>query len=330
MHMVTGSTHGFKANRSLSRRQEINTHEFVVGDSPPAAPALFAALQTLDQLCGTANAAIAAGSFGRFSNDGDCSYDCGFKEQDWNWWFDVSDWMRNGYFYPWVTGNDLLGPFTNAFSATRQWVLQSLPGTDQRVTAAIAGINSIDAAIAQSGSETPQQAGQLAVFFADAQNNVGGNLTWANQALQTLAAYISWISQPSPSVTTLLANTTTTVDTWIQNQAMDLMGQLSCGSGTVQDQYNGARDVVNQSIALLANPFTAVANQAAVAIDAGSAVAGAFLPIQSMSDLVTQNLTQAQTYPAGSALRLMHMTEAAQNWQDLVSYAQAQLTPSLH
>jgi hypothetical protein len=294
--------------------------------TPSAAAAAQVAFASLTQDCRAGSAAVNATTWGRFSNSGSCTYDCGFMEQDWNWWFDITMWGAPSQLLGAVTNVNIGDAYTNAFAPTAAWVGTDLPGYSTSFTAATTTITQIDAAITKAGgSETPEQAAQLSAAFTNAAVQVTKSLNKANGALQSLAAFDTG-QQPAGYLPAFLTTLQSSADSWIARLRDNLIGQLACGSGDVTGQYAAAQAVVDASFGSLTTPFATLDAQFQAALQNVSKLAGIFLLIQSDSTEVTEQLALAQTFAPDSPLRTMHLSLASGTWGTLTAEAQAQLT----
>lgn len=295
-------------------------------DSSPASAAV-AAFSLLDQVCGSATNSVNAANFGPFSNSGSCSYDCGFMEQKWNWNADFTTWVKSQNLLPGVVKMDASSGFTNAFATVQQWLVTDLPVYSASITGALNVIRQTDAAIvAAGGVETPAQAQALSDAFSAALAQVQGSLNEANNALQTLSSFISYQSGSDGWLQTLNQACQSSADSSIAASAENLIGQLACGGGEAQDQFNAMQSVVDASFVSLQPPFATVNSQFETAMAAASLIAGDLVNIQTMSALVTAEVNKTQGYSPISPLRTLHLNLATTNWTDLVTYAQAQLS----
>lgn len=293
-------------------------------DSLSPAAAAFAAFQTLHGSCGTANQAITSATWGPFSLGGECSYDCGFKEQTWWWKNDYTNWVENQIMLPAVAGSDLAATFATAFQPTQQWLNTDLAGYGATVTSALNTILQVDAAIVQAGGqETPAQAQALSTAFAAASQAVASSLAEINQALQNLASWVSWEQGQAGYPQTAAANAKSSFDTVIVNCKMNVMGQLSCGTGDCENQFNGVQNTVDASFGSLASSLTALNAQFTAALNAASLVAGCMINVQEDHVAVSTQITQAQTFPPTSPIRTIHVNEALANWTTVVTDAQS-------
>jgi hypothetical protein len=216
--------------------------------------------------------------------------------------------------------------YAAAFAPTTVWLTGSLPiSTRQLIQVSFGTIAQIDQAIINSGAETKQQTLALANAFTSAFATVAGSLAAINHALQSIAIFVQGQSLRIGSLQNLLASMRTTIDNDINTQAENLENQLHCGQGDVQDQYDAMQNTVDASLVSLGPPLTAVNSQFAAALSAASAVAGVFLNIQAKSQIVTDQITLAQSQPPTSPLRTLHLKIATNQWNDLAGYARAQL-----
>jgi hypothetical protein len=295
-------------------------------DSPQTltpAQQTFADLGVLATNCGTAVTAVNNANLGRFSNDGSCSYDCGFMDQNWNWWFDFTN-QKAAVLLPAVNACNIQGPFTTAYSSTQQWLVH-LTQYGTSLTQSLTQISQIDAAIKASGNETPQQAQQLTAAFSNAATQTDLSLAEMNRALQQLAGYISGVQPSLGGLAAQGVNIQKGDDAQIAGWRDDLIGKIACGSGTVTDQFAAAQAVLDAAFAAFQPPFKAIDSQAGTTLHDASVLPGAMLVLQTDSSSFTQEINKAQTYPPASPLRTLHLNIATQDWTALTAYAQAQL-----
>jgi hypothetical protein len=295
-------------------------------DSPQTltpAQQTFADLVVLANNCAAAVTAVNNANLGRFSNDGSCDYDCGFMEQDWNWWFDFTN-QKAATLLPAVNACNIQGPFMTAYSPTQQWLVD-LSQYGASLTQSLTQISQIDAAIKASGNETPQQAQQLTAAFGNAATQAGNSLNEMNGALQQLAGYISGVQPGLGGLAAQSVNIQKADDAQIAGWRDNLIGQIACGSGTVTDQFAAAQAVLDGSFISFQPPFIAIDSQAGTALHDASVLPGAMLILQTDSSSFTDELNKAQNYPPASPLRTLHLNNATQDWTTLTTYAQAQL-----
>ncbi|MFK3772292.1 hypothetical protein [Pseudomonas sp. NPDC089406] len=282
-----------------------------------------AAMAALASTCNDAVGLINQNPLGRYQNNGSCSYDCGFREQTWSWWADYRP--TNANLASQVNGMNLAAPYATAFQPTRQWLEGALPGNARQLQEQLALIASIDAAIAASGQQTPEQQAQLAQAFTALSNLLASNLGQANQALGNLASFLSW-AQPATSG---LADYVNSCKAYIQQSAInlenDLIGKIACGAGDVRNTINGMLSDVGAKFARMQPGFDAVNAREVNALQAGDAVAGVFLGLQADSQLVGQQLDLARTFEPASPLRQMHLNIAGSTWNHFVQQADSQL-----
>jgi hypothetical protein len=281
-----------------------------------------AAMSALSTSCSSAINVVNQNPLGRYDNDGSCSFDCGFKEQDWSWWADYRP--TNTGLAQRVAGMDIASPYNSAFRPTEQWLNPDLPNFAIQLSANLASVAQIDAAIAAAGSETPEQSAQLDSAFAALANVLQSNLNEANQALQNLAAFLTEIKEPTSYLQAFIGS----CKNYIQQNATDnennLIGQIACGSGDVQNTFNAMFADIATKFANMQPNFNDVDNKVQTALAAVDAVTGVFLVLQSDSQLVSGQIVQAQGYPPASALRTMHLNIAANEWTSFVQEATTQ------
>ncbi|RON53964.1 hypothetical protein [Pseudomonas frederiksbergensis] len=281
-----------------------------------------AAMSALSTSCANAINVVNQNPLGRYSNDGSCSYDCGFKEQDWNWWADYRPTNTN--LAQRVGGMDIASPYNAAFQPTQQWLNPDLPNYATQINANLASITQIDAAIAASGSETPEQSAQLNNAFASLANVLQSNLNEANQALQNLASFLSWEQGPTSNFPAYVDGCKSYIQQSATTIKNNLIGDIACGSGDVQNTFNAMFADIATKFANMQPGFNDVSAKLQTAFAAGDAVTGVFLVLQSDSQLVSGQIVQAQNYPPASALRTLHLNIAANEWASFVQEANTQ------
>jgi len=296
-------------------------------DAGGAQAAALAALLALSNSCTNASALVNQNQLGPYGDSGSCSYDCGFKDQ--SWWWKADYRPTNSNLVQVVAANNISGPYTTAFQPTQTWVNTDLPASGNSLTATLAAIAQIDAAIvAAGGNETPAQSSQLAAAFNNLPGILQVNLNQANYALQKLASYLSWVQGGGVGP---IQGYVTAAQSYIKTDATkaeeNLIGEIACGSGDVTNSFNGMFADVNAKFANMQPGFDAVTAKLAAALQAGDHVAGVFLTLQSDSTLVSEQITQAQSYPPTSGLRTMHLNIAGNEWSDFVQEANFQLQP---
>jgi hypothetical protein len=298
-----------------------------VSSGAGAQAAALAALATLAANCGIAADVVNQNPLGRYSDSGSCDYDCGFKEQDWNWWADYRGTNTN--LVQAVGSMNITGPYTAAFQPTQTWVNAALPGFSGSLNGSLATINRIDAAIiAAGGVETPEQDAELSAAFANLSSVVQGSLGQANQALQNLAAFLSWEQGHTGVLQNLVTSSQGYIKTDATNTENNLIGQIACGAGDVQNSFNNMFNDINNKFATMQTCFTTVTSNLLAAIKAGDSVAGVFLILQSDSSVVSEQIVQAQSYPPSSPLRQLHLNISGNEWGNLVQKANAELRPA--
>jgi hypothetical protein len=298
----------------------------VMGAAISPASAAFAAYQALTQACAIATGAVIGAMFGPFANSGSCTYDCGFQKQGWNWNADYTTWVKNDTLLPAVSAsNAARDGFGTAFLPAQTWVGSDLSGYTAQIASAIAIIKSIDAAIGPAGQPTPEQAAQLQAAFNNAFAQVNGSNSEANAALQTMGQFVTNQFPLQGNLAAVSSSSQSAVHTSITNSMNDLLGKIACGAGTVTDQFNAMRNVVDQSYVAINPSLNAADGQFATGITAASVIPGVFVNVQSNTDLVLQQLQVAQSLAAGSVMRMLHLNNAMEDWDEMVSYATTQL-----
>lgn len=295
-----------------------------VGDASGAQAAALAALASLATTCTNAANAVNQNPLGRYDNSGSCTYDCGFMEQTWSWWADYRP--TNANLVQAVGLCNITAGYGDAFAPTQVWISKDLPQFSTAITGDLAKIAGIDQAIINAGGEiTPQQQTDLNNAFDDLNKELQANLNEANGALQYLASFLSWDQGHTGDLQSTVTNSQAFIKqnaTGIEN---DLIGQIACGAGDVQNTFNAMFTDVNNKFVAMQAYFNTVTSNLGVAVQAGSRVAGTFLVLQSDSTLVSQQVQQALSFPPTSALRTMHLNIAGQNWTDFVQEANTQL-----
>jgi hypothetical protein len=292
------------------------------GASP--ADLAFAAYQVLNQACATAVTAVNNANFGPFGNSGSCDYDCSTRTQNWNWNVDYTP-MKDNNLLPAVSRtNAASSGFGTAFLPAQTWAGSDLNRYAAQLSSAIAIIKSIDAAIGPTGP-TPEQAAQLNAAFNTGVGMVNGSNGESNAALQVLAQFVSGQAPLQGSLAATSSSTQSSIHTSITNGMNDLIGKIACGAGAVTDQFNAMKAVVDQSFTSINPPLSAADGQFATATTAASAIPGVFVNVQSNTDLVLQQLQVAQSLAAGSVMRTLHLDMAMEDWNEMVTYATAQL-----
>jgi hypothetical protein len=293
-------------------------------DDQGAQAAALAALATLAAACSASQTVVAQNPLGRYSDSGSCTYDCGFMEQDWSWWADYR--FVNTNLQNCVAGMNFSGPYGVACQPMQAWVGSSLPTINTSVNGDLQDIRQIDAAIiAAGGDETPAQRAQLASDFTDLGNQLARNLGLANGALQQLAGFVSWEQGQGGAVDALVASSKTYIQTSATNNENNLIGQIACGAGDVQNSFNNMFTDIASKFTTMTTSFNTVDQDFEAAIQAAQAVAGVFLVLQQDSALVSQRLDLAQGLSPTDPLRLMDLNIATNVWTELVNTATAQL-----
>ncbi len=290
-----------------------------------AAQQTFASLTVLAQACASALAQVDTAMLGRFSNDGSCSYDCGFREQDWNWWFDFTG-QKAISLQPRVGASDIQQPFTVAYGPSAAWVATDIPSQTTAINQLIATILAIDAAIIQAGGhETPQQADALRQAFANLTSDSDSALDTMNAALQQLSAYLSWVSPTLGGLAAFCSALQKSNDAQIAGWCDNLIGQIACGDGDVRGQFAAAQIILDAAFATLYAAFAAVDTAALQSLRTASVLPGLLVNLQSDFAIFDQQVSQAHGYAPTSPLRTMHLNIAKTSWAELASYAETNL-----
>jgi hypothetical protein len=291
-----------------------------------AAGAASAALVTLAGSCAAAATAATQANLGPFADNGSCSYDCGFREQDWWWNANYVPYVTNGQLIPGIAQVNIGGAYNNAYQTTITWAGTDLATYGASLTGSLTLIAQIDAAIIHAGGdETPAQAAQLAAAFSNTGNQLSANLNEANQALQSLAGFLSQRQGQIGYLPALAKSCQSFIHTDATNTENNLIGQIACGSGDVQNSFNGMLATIDAAFAALQPPFNAVNSDVQAALQAGQSVAGIFLILQSDSQLVSQAIAEAQALAPTDPLRQFRLNIAATSWSALTTEATTQL-----
>jgi hypothetical protein len=226
---------------------------------------------------------------------------------------------------PGVSNMNGLAAYTSAFQPVKDWVGGSMASYGASLNGSLTQIAQIDQAIIKAGFETPEQAAELTAAFANANAQVHGNVNTADQALQNLAGYINWSQQFVGSLQSL----STARQAWITQDATNLennlIGQIACGSGDVQNSINGMLATIATGFTAMQQPFNTVNADLQAALNAGSGVAGSLLVIQSDSQLVSNEIANALSYAPTDLLRQFHLNLAASDWSVLTTTATSKL-----
>jgi hypothetical protein len=203
-----------------------------------------------------------------------------------------------------------------------------LPQFGVRLNSALQDIRQIDqAVIAAGGTVTPAQQNQLNTDFSSLNTMVGNDLAEANTALKTLAGFLSDEAGQSGQLANQVSSSQSYIKTDATNCENNLIGKIACGSGAVQDSFNAMFADVATQFATMQTSFNTVTSNFQTALNAGDAVAGVFLVLQSDSSMVSEQLAYTQTLSPTDPLRAMHLNIASNLWGELVSTATVQLQP---
>ncbi|MET1077159.1 MAG: hypothetical protein ABWY06_03970 [Pseudomonas sp.] len=295
-----------------------------LSDSGGAQAQALSAMAALSTACSNAITLVNQNPLGRYANSGSCSYDCGFMEQDWNWWADYRP--TNANLAQRLSAMNIAASYGVAFQPTQNWLNQGLPGYANQLSGNLATINGIDAVIAATGSETPEQSAQLSSAFTALGNALQNNLNEANQGLQSLAGFLSWEQGSTSGFPSFVEGCKTFIQQNATATENNLIGQIACGADDVRNTYNAMFADIAAKFARMQPGFNDTGNRLQSALQAGDAVTGVFLVLQSNSQLVSGQLAQAQLYPAGSVLRTMHLSIVQNEWGSFVQQANSQLS----
>jgi hypothetical protein len=296
-----------------------------VGDGGGAQTQALAALAKLTASCTTAIAVIGNNPLGRYADSGSCTYSCGFKEQDWNWWCDFR--QTNTNLAQDVTGSDFTGPYATAFVPAQTWVGTALPGSSTTVNENIATIMQIDAVIAASGQETPAQTSQLQAAFLNLNDAVGNNQSQMNGAVQNLAAFLNWEGGQTSVLSTAVISSRTYIGTTANKIKNDLINQIACGAGDVQNSFQNMFNDIDAKYTAMQPGFSSVTSTLQAALGACQRVAGQFLPLQADGANIRAEIDNAQQYPPSHPLRQLHLHNAQNEWQQMALHAVIELQP---
>lgn len=257
------------------------------------------ALNTLNGSCGAATGVVNQNPLGPYGSSGSCGYDCSYEQ---NWWWNADYRFMNANLNQAIVIMNVQGSYNTAYQPTQKW-LGDLPGFN---TAMLAAIN--------------------AANFTNANAVLQNNINEVNPALQSVAGFVNFQNQ----YVGYLQNYATTSHNWIVQNATatenDLIGKIACGAGDVQNSFNNMFADVSAKFVNMTAPFNTVNTNFQAALQAIELVAGVFLHIQSQNQLVGQSLDKAQTYPPNSPLQQMYLQIATNEWNDIVSTANGQLT----
>jgi hypothetical protein len=260
---------------------------------------VIAALGTLNDSCNTATGVVNQNPLGPYGSNGSCDFDCSYEQ---TWWWKADYRYMNANLVQAIGVVNLQGNYTLAYRPTQNW-LSVLPNLN---TAMLAAIN--------------------AANFTDANGLLQDNINDVNPALQSIAGFVNNENQYAGYLQNYAVTSHNSI---VQNATAienDLIGKISCGSGDVQNSFNGMFADVSAKFVNMTAPFNTVNNNFQAALQAVELVAGVFLHIQSQNQLVGQSLTTAQSYPPNSPLQQMYLKIATNEWNDLVTQANGQLT----
>ena len=282
------------------------------------------ALATLAADCGAAVTLVNQNPLGPYDGSGSC--DSGCTKYGWVWPADYRS--TNNDLIQALNGTNFTAAYAEASQPTEQWVNTDLPKFGSSVAGNIGTIEQIDAAIVTSGgNETPQQSAQLAAAFSNLTNALQSNLAEADNALQTLASFLSAEERVAGSLQTFFADSLANIKTEALAAENDALSNVPCDDADIQNFYQSIINDVTTKFGNMQPGFGAVVADFNVALKAVQAVVGVFLTIQADSKLVTQALATAQMLPPASPLRTLQLNNAAGDWNSLVQEANVQLVP---
>ncbi|MES2317588.1 MAG: hypothetical protein V4631_08850 [Pseudomonadota bacterium] len=284
-----------------------------------------ASLAILTASCSAANVVVGNNPLGRYADNGTCTYSC-CNEQYWNWWCDFRN--TNANLEKTVTNTDFTAAYANAFVPAQTWVGSALPGLSGTLAENIGTIIQIDAAIRESGGETPQQAAQLNTAFLSLANAVQNNQGQMNGATQNIASFLAWEGGQTGVLATAVTNSKAYITTTATNVENNLIGQISCGSGDVQESFQNMFNDIANKFATMQTGFSSVAANCQAALTACQQVGGQFLPLLADGANIQAEVANALSLPPASIMRLLHLKNAQGEWNQMAQNAGIQLQPA--
>ncbi|ADV81865.1 hypothetical protein [Terriglobus saanensis] len=285
-------------------------------------------LSQLDAAIGASRAQLSGLFFGPGHVDVKCSYSCfiGICLYDRHFTYDVN-------FASWKPSMDRLLSaqqqsslsFTSYFqNQFRSWVAtvttinSSLQQASSQVTQLQTDLPRLDPATVTQRRQTVQA--QLTAIS----RQIGSSSTQVQGLMSQVAAYLQQQNRNQD----ILAQQKTSFATNV-NQELTKMQQFidsqPC-SGNAWDQFNGFKSRINGSIDSTDKTLSGLRSSAAASDQAGSVLLGSMNNMANRMNLVTTQLAQAQTIQAtNTALASLHITVAAQAWQDFSNYASSQV-----
>lgn len=254
----------------------------------------------LNNNCAAAATAVNQNQFGPYAGNGSCGYGCSY-EQYWNWSGDYRNYanaqLLNGLaFMNWGSS------YTTAYQPTQTWLATDLPNFG---SALLADINAAD--------------------FGSANTVLQNNINEANQALQSITSFLGNASPYVGYLQTLATNLQAGIVSSATTAQNNLIGQIHCGAGDVQNSFNGMFADVAVKFINLQIPLNTVNSNFQSALQSVDLVAGVFISLQSKNQQVSQFLGRAASFPAGSPTRVMYQNAAISEWNAFVSEANSQL-----
>jgi len=288
-----------------------------------AAQVAQAAFTALNVNCAAAIAPINQNQLGPYGTNGSCTHDCSYQ-QTWTWTADYR--YINTNLLQGVATINVGGIYNTAFQPIQTWVGTNLPAFGTQLLKDLDTITQIGIDINHAGGNpTTQQLAQLKAAFTDAGQVLQANLDQANQGLRSLSNFVNQQNPNTGYLQTISTNAQTNIKTDGTKTENSLTGQIACGSGDVQNSFNAMfADVAAKFVAMQASINAADAGFQS-ALQAAVLVAGVFLSLQPKSQLVSEYLTQAQSYAPTDPVRQMRVNMAVSVWNTLVSEANAQL-----
>jgi|GEM_PF-3124618 len=297
----------------------------LAGGSGAEAAAL-AAYATLNTYCINATGTVNQNPLGPYGTNGSCTHDCSYEQ---TWWWKADYRPTNTNLNASISFMNMGNSYNTAFQPTQTWVSTNLPAYNNSITGDINTILQVDTAIINAGGNaTPAQTAQLAAAFSDAASVLLSNINQANQALQRLASFVNNVN---PYIT-YMQTTATNAQAWIKTNATaienNLIGQIACGSGDVQNSFNGMFNDVAAKFVNMQSPFNLISAGFNTALQATEKVAGIFLSLQSKSQLVSQYMNDAQALAPTNVMRKVKLNSALNVWGQFVTEANTEFAGS--
>lgn len=286
-----------------------------------------AALASLASASANARNLVNQNGLGPYGADGSCNFDCGFKTQHWGWSVDYRNSV-NANLIQYVNAADFNSVYRSGFQPAQGWVGQGLPGLSATVTSTVASIMSIDAAIAASGQESPQQAAQLNAGFAALAGAIDNNKGQISRAMQSILSCLQWSEGQPPRLAAYVVDSKASIKDGATSAENNLIAQIACGDGDVRNSFNNMFNDVDARYTAMQPGFSNVAATAQTALTACQRVGGQFLPWQADTASSGAEFAQAQPLQPGSFIRRLHLRNAADLWAQMAQSATFQLASS--